>query len=238
MLKINNMNLTKSRRPILSNISYEFFLHEITLLLGKSGSGKTSLLRCIAQLESEYVGEISFNGKRIADLPSQERGKLIGFVSQSYSLFPHLTALANCTHPLVKLSGRSKNEAKAEAEEMFSFLGIHSLTASYPHEMSGGQQQRVAIARALLLDPLFLLLDEPTSALDPENTEKLIDILQKLQRKGKGIVIASQDMGFASKISGKALFFENGSLVETAENKSAVEDVLSRCWRKTKTFPK
>jgi|SRR5579872_5695896 len=221
MLKIKNLSLAKKKASLLTRVNYEIPREKITLLLGKSGSGKTSLLRCLAQLECNYEGEISFNNKALLGLTAKERAKLVGFVSQSYALFPHMNALDNCTNPLRTLLGCSKQESQQKAKEMFAFLNIERFLSAYPHELSGGQQQRVAIARALVLDPLFLLLDEPTSALDPENRQLLIEILQKLKKEGKGIIIASHDMAFAGEVLDRALFLEEGALIESIEDKAA-----------------
>jgi ABC-type polar amino acid transport system ATPase subunit len=227
MLKIKKLSLAKKRKQILAEMEFEIPRSAVTLLLGKSGSGKTSLLRCLAQLESRYAGEIDYAGASLKELTSKERCRLIGFVSQSYALFPHMTALDNCTQPLTLL-GYSKKEAQEKTRAHFAFLGIEKLADAYPHELSGGQQQRVAIARALGLDPLFLLLDEPTSALDPENTERLIEILKRLQESGKGIVIASQDMSFAAKIFDRAILIEEGTIVEAAHDKTQIGEGLNR----------
>ena len=228
MLKIKNLSLAKKKKRILSKIDMEIPRQAITLLLGKSGSGKTSLLRCLAQLESKYEGEVSFSEASLRELPSKERCKLIGFVSQAYALFPHMSALDNCIHPLRVLLGCTKEEAEEKARSNFAYLGIEKLAASYPHELSGGQQQRVAIARALGLDPLFLLLDEPTSALDPENTDRLIDILKRLTSDGKGIIIASQDMAFAAKVFDRAVLMEEGDLIEAIDNRSDLRGKLNQ----------
>jgi ABC-type polar amino acid transport system ATPase subunit len=228
MLKIKDLSLVKKGAPILSRITHEIPSQKITVLLGESGSGKSSLLRCMAQLESNYEGEISYQGKPVKNMPPRERGRLVGFVSQNYPLFPHMDAIGNCTQPLIKNLGVSKSEALELAREMFFSLGIEKLGSSYPHELSGGQQQRVAIARASLLAPLFLILDEPISALDPENTNRLIEMLMGLARRNAGIVIASQDIAFASKIFDAILFLEGGTLKVTAEKKDDLGENLRR----------
>ncbi len=218
MLKINNVSLQKKRNKkevsILSGISFEIPKSRISLLLGKSGSGKTTLLRCISQLEKEYQGEITCEGKELGAISPKERCRLIGFVPQSYALFPNKNVLDNCADALRTVFGESKASAYKKAEEVLSSLDMENYLDRFPHELSGGQQQRVAIARALVLDPAFILFDEPTSALDPENTERLIGILQRLQKEGRGVVISSQDMGFAKKILDRAYFLEQGTFIE------------------------
>lgn len=219
MLKIEDLSLKKKNHLILNRVRFEAPRKTLTLLLGKSGCGKTSILRCLAQLEQAYEGKISIDGFAFSSVSMKNRSTLIGFVSQSYALFPHMNALDNCIHPYRTVFKNSKKEAVEKAKRLFAFLGLEKYASSFSHELSGGQQQRVAIARALMLDPIYLLLDEPTSALDPENTNKLIEILTKLKEEGRGIVIATQDMAFATKIYDKIVFLEEGVLLETAEGR-------------------
>ncbi len=226
MLKVE-ISLKKKRKALLDQIECNFPLGRTTLLLGKSGSGKTSLLRCIAQLEADYTGEILWGTGALKMLTPKERSQLLGFVPQSYALFPHMTAFDNCMRPLRNLHGYSKMEAKAKVDELFAFLDIAKYTSAYPQELSGGQQQRVAIARALALSPLFLLLDEPTSALDPENTQRLVEILKQLRELGKGIILSTQDMAFAKATFDRALFLEEGMVVEAAEGRDEMGVKLS-----------
>jgi ABC-type polar amino acid transport system ATPase subunit len=208
MLNIKNLSF----KHILKNISFEIPQKRITLLLGKSGSGKTSLLRCIAQLES-YSGDVLYGDQKLDQMTAKDRCQLIGFVPQSFALFPHLNVFDNCAQPL-RLLKQSKLSIQAKIETILCSLDIEKLAYRRPHELSGGQQQRAAIARALALDPTFLLFDEPTSALDPENTELFIQTIQKLKSEDKGLIISSQDMAFASKILDRAFFIEEGSFVE------------------------
>lgn len=214
MLKLDKISLHLNRRKILKHISCVIPGGRITVLLGKSGSGKTSLLRCIAQLERQYEGDLLYQDVHLKGLPSAQKCKILGFVAQSYALFPHMNAQENCAHPLNVAAKHSKSLAYELAESQLKRLGLGSYLHSYPHQLSGGQQQRVAIARALMLNPSFLLLDEPTSALDPENTEILVGILQKMKQEGKGIIIATQDMLFADRILDRVFFLEDGAVVE------------------------
>ncbi len=207
MLKIKQLSL----RKILNDISLEVPEQKITLLLGKSGSGKTSLLRCIAQLEKEYTGEIAYYNQSLSSLTSQVRCQVVGFVPQFFALFPHMTILDNCAKAL-QLLGESKASAYEKVRNTLQSLDMEKYADRKPHQLSGGQQQRVVIARALVLNPAFLLFDEPTSALDPENTQLFIEILRNF--KGKGILIATQDMTFAEQVLDRAYFLENGCLIE------------------------
>lgn len=215
MLKLEQVNLKAGEHSILQDVSINLFKGSITLLLGKSGCGKTSLLRCIAQLNRNYTGKITLNTEDVSALPPKKRGQLIGFVPQSYALFPHMNVRDNCAFALHKLHHQTKDEAYAKADEVLDSLDMLAYAKKTPPELSGGQQQRVSIARALALDPAFLLFDEPTSALDPENTDLFIGIIKKLSCQGTGLVISSQDMAFSDKVLDRAYFMEKGEIVET-----------------------
>ncbi|MES2198578.1 MAG: ATP-binding cassette domain-containing protein [Chlamydiota bacterium] len=215
MLNVKNVSLRKGEgKSILQGISLEIPKKRISLFLGKSGSGKTSLLRCIAQLEKEYQGEITYNGKNLATMPPKELCRVLGFVPQSFALFPHMNVLENCLHPLSLKSSEKTETLYEEVEKTLISLAMEKYILSRPQELSGGQQQRVAIARALLLKPSFLLFDEPTSALDPENTFLFKKIIQRLLTEGKGIVISTQDMLFAEMVFDRSFFLENGALID------------------------
>lgn len=201
MLEIKRLSLIKGGVLILNEVSLKFSPNRCTGLLGKSGSGKTSLLRCLVQIEKGYQGEV-------------KGGESLGFVSQSFALFPHLNVIDNCLYPLRIVKRLKRKEAMLKAQEMLTSLGMEKWSTAFPHELSGGQQQRVAIARALVLNPTYLVLDEPTSALDPENTVRLVEVLKKLQEQGKGIVISTQDMEFARELLDILVFLENGEVVE------------------------
>ncbi len=227
MLSIKKLFLTKKTRgashPILKNVSINIPKEGITLLLGKSGSGKTSLLRCITQIETEYTGRICFEEKDLSLLTPAIRCSLIGFVSQSFALFPHMSVMDNCLIVPKVLFRQSPNTLTKKVEEIFDSLDVSSLAKAFPHELSQGQKQRVAIARALVLGPSFLIFDEPTSALDPINTSLLIQIILKLKQSGKGLLISSQDMAFSSQIIENAHYFEAGALVESFDASKSQE---------------
>ncbi len=220
MLKINNLSCSKGEQKILKELSLSIFQNRATLLLGKSGSGKTTLLRCIAQLETRYQGEISYQAQSIHQLSPRERSKIIGFISQSFPLFPHMNVLDNCAKAPKILLNMSKQDAYAKVREILRLLDIEKLALSMPHQLSGGQQQRAAIARALVLKPSFLLFDEPTSALDPENTKRFMQIINNLLTRGTGVIIASHDLKLASQLLDAAYFLEEGKFVESYDAKA------------------
>ncbi len=218
MLRVKNLYLSKLSKkvikPILNDVSYDFLSQNITFLLGKSGSGKTSILRCIAHLEKKYNGEITYDNQELKSYSFKKRSKIIGYVTQSYDLFSHMNVYKNCAQPLMNMFSLSKNEIKTKVEKILSTFDIEKVAYSYPCELSGGQKQRAAIARSIILNPTFLLLDEPTSALDPENTYRLIEVLKKIKDEKFGLIISSQDIDFAKKIYDRMVFLENGSVIE------------------------
>lgn len=165
-------------------------------------------------------GEISYQDQPINQLSSKQRCQIIGFISQSFPLFPHMNILDNCANALRVLFRTPKKEAYIQVKETLRLLDIEQLASSMPSQLSGGQQQRAAIARALVLNPYFLLFDEPTSALDPENTERFTQIIRNLLKAGTGVIIASHDMNLASKLLDTVYFLEGGVFVESYDAQS------------------
>jgi ABC-type polar amino acid transport system ATPase subunit len=201
---------------ILNEVSFELKKGRITAFIGKSGAGKTTLLKCIANLYSHYEGKLRCEGKELKKLSSLERSTSVGFVLQQFHLFPHFTALQNCTYALKRVAGL-KEEAECRAIETLTSLGLLPFLTAYPHQLSGGQQQRVAIARALVMRPKVLLLDEPTSALDPESKQSLEAILFELHAQGLTLALSSHDMPFLKRIMDCMYYLENGIIVEKCD---------------------
>ncbi len=231
MLNIKKLSLIKRGKLILNDLSLEIPQGRITLLLGKSGSGKTSLLRCLSQVEQEYEGRVLYEEKDLRNFSPQMRSRLIGFVQQSFPLFPHLNVLENCSQPLKLHSSLDAETLREKVVQMLEALDMKKYTTSKPHELSGGQQQRVAIARALLLNPSFMLFDEPTSALDPENRDLLLRILQKLREENKGIVISSQDVSFIERVLDRVYFIAQGNLEESYDTVVSLKQIeRAKAW--------
>lgn len=210
-----------SKLPALDKVSCTVEEGRITLFLGKSGSGKTTLLKCIANLKQNFLGNLNYRGRPIRDMSSRERASHIGFVAQSYDLFPHMSVLANCMHPQIHVLKREKDEAKSVAHVQLSHLGMGEYLERYPHELSGGQKQRVSIARALCMNSRLLLLDEPSSALDPESSKKLVDILRTLNSEGVTIALSTHDMGLARHLLDRIYFMKDGRIVEFFDTRTA-----------------
>lgn len=214
MINGKNINLKIKNKQIIKDLSFQIAYEEITSFIGYSGAGKTSLLKCIANIHSNYTGSLTYQNNEIKKLNFIEKCKAIGFVSQHFNLFPHMTNLQNCTHPLINLLKQDKKQVEKEVLQIFEMLNITKVKDDYPTNISGGEQQRVAIARALSLKPQVLLLDEPTSALDPENTKNILNLIKNLKTKGFSIVISSHDVNFIKSLNGQNYFMQNGEFIE------------------------
>lgn len=219
MLKIKNLNKSYGNEKVLENINFEVKSGEICVLLGKSGAGKTTLIRCINGLEEFDSGEIMVDDCTIKNKSQIEKYRTkIGMVFQNFNLFPHLSVLENIILSPVNVLKMPKEDAINRAKEILKIVDLDEKIDSYPFELSGGQCQRVAIARACALTPKVLCFDEPTSALDTESIEKVSSIIKDLKAKGMAILIITHDIGFANKISDKIINICNGKI----DNKVAV----------------
>lgn len=197
------------------DVSLDVYPGEVVVIIGPSGGGKSTLLRCINKLETIDKGEIIVDGYSITKTPNINKVRAeIGMVFQLFNLFPHLTALENITLAQQVVRKRKKKEAKRIAHEQLEKVGIGDKWDSYPSQLSGGQQQRVAIARALAMEPKIMLFDEPTSALDPEMIKGVLDVMLDLAQEGMTMVVVSHEMGFAKAAADRMVFLDHGSIVE------------------------
>jgi polar amino acid transport system ATP-binding protein len=211
---------------VLKGINTTVNKGEVVCVIGPSGGGKSTFLRCINRLTEPTSGEVYFEGKLIIGEEKRkgagasdinEVRSHMGMVFQSYNLFMHLTAKRNITLALERVRGRSPQEAEARAMEALRQVGLEEKADAYPGEMSGGQQQRVAIARALAMDPKVMLFDEPTSALDPELIGEVLDVMKKLAASGMTMIIVTHEMGFAREVADRILFIDQGVISEEGE---------------------
>ncbi|MGO4403306.1 amino acid ABC transporter ATP-binding protein [Bosea sp. RAF48] len=203
---------------VLRDIDLTVARGERIVICGPSGSGKSTLIRCLNQLEEHQKGEIVIDGTTVdAGLKGiEDIRREIGMVFQSFNLFPHLTALENCTLAPMKVRGIPKAEAEANARKILERVHIPEQAHKYPVQLSGGQQQRVAIARSLCMNPKIMLFDEPTSALDPEMVSEVLDVMVELAESGMTMLCVTHEMGFARKVADRVIFMDAGEIVEVA----------------------
>ena len=201
---------------VLKGIDLSVADHEVICLIGSSGSGKSTMLRCINLLEPVDAGRITVRGEEITarGVDVNRIRRHIGIVFQAFNLFPHMTVLRNVTLAPMEALGMSRAEAQARALELLKRFGLAEKRDEYPDRLSGGQQQRVAIVRALAMKPDIMLLDEVTSALDPELVAEVLNVIRELAAGGMTMVIATHEMGFARDIARRVCFLDAGRILE------------------------
>lgn len=216
VIKVENLHKSFGNLEVLKGISTEIKKGEVVVIIGASGSGKSTFLRCLNCLEDPTGGNIYFDGVDIAD-PSVDiniHRQKMGMVFQQFNLFPHMTILRNMTIAPIKLLKMSKEAAEARALELLDRVGLKDRANNYPSQLSGGQKQRIAIVRALAMNPQVMLFDEPTSALDPEMVGEVLDVMKKLANEGMTMVIVTHEMGFAKEVASRVLFIDDGVIAE------------------------
>ncbi|MDD4120605.1 MAG: amino acid ABC transporter ATP-binding protein [Clostridia bacterium] len=216
MIQIKNLSKWYGKHKVLKNINLSVKTGEVVVVIGASGSGKSTMLRCINFLEKAQKGIISIDGKEISvkskklHLIRQE----VGMVFQHFNLFPHRTIMGNVIEGLVKVKGMSSHEAIERGKKMLDKVGMLEKADTYPSMISGGQQQRVAIARALAMEPKVMLFDEPTSALDPELVGDVLLVMKKLAKEGMTMIVVTHEMGFAREVADRVIFVDEGEVIE------------------------
>ncbi|KWU52075.1 amino acid ABC transporter ATP-binding protein [Pseudomonas palleroniana] len=212
---------------ILKGVSLQVRRGEVVVLIGASGSGKTTFIRCINLLEDIQGGRIRVNGRAMGyrersdgslvrdserNIARQRRD--IGMVFQRFNLFPHMTALENIIEAPIQVLGVSRAEALDQARDLLARVGLTDKANHYPSMLSGGQQQRVAIARALAMKPQAMLFDEPTSALDPETVGEVLEVMKELAEEGMTMVVVTHEMGFAREVADRVVVLDQGEIIE------------------------
>jgi polar amino acid transport system ATP-binding protein len=201
---------------VLKGISVKIYKGEVVAIIGPSGAGKSTFLRCINRLEEPSSGKIYIEGVDITS-PRVDMNKIrseIGFVFQSYNLFPHLTAIENIKLAPVHVRKIPEKEAEQKGLELLKKVGLEDKAHAYPDQLSGGQQQRVAIARALAMQPHMIFFDEPTSALDPEMIREVLDVMQNLAAEGMTMLVVSHELGFIREAATRVLVLADGCVIE------------------------
>lgn len=217
IVDVKNISLKNRSYFVLKNISFQIEKGDIITFIGKSGAGKTTILKCVANIIRNYEGKIFVDGVDPRQASNVDNARRMGFVFQDFNLFPTMTVLQNCIDPLL-IRGETREQASMQARDYLSRLGVSEYQMRYPSELSVGQQQRVALARALALEPQVLMFDEPTSSLDPENTQGFIEILDDLKKQGITILISSQDIPFVTDVADKIYIMERGEIIEKIED--------------------
>ncbi|PRD40454.1 polar amino acid ABC transporter ATP-binding protein [Phyllobacterium phragmitis] len=202
---------------VLNDITLSVQPREVVVVCGPSGSGKSTLIRCINGLEQIQKGDLVVDEKRVGD-PATNMTLLrteIGFVFQSFNLYPHKTALENITLAPIHVRKTPRAQAEKDGRELLAKVGLGDKFNAYPSQLSGGQQQRVAIARCLAMRPKIMLFDEPTSALDPEMISEVLDVMVAVAEEGMTMMVVTHEMGFARRVAQRVVFMDQGSIVES-----------------------
>ena len=207
---------------VLNDISIQVKKGEVIVILGASGCGKSTFLRCINGLESIQSGEILLNGKLLNDKKAKWSAirQRIGMVFQSYDLFPHMSVMDNILLGPTKVQKREKKEVQAQAQKLLERVGLAQKMYASPKELSGGQKQRVAIVRALCMNPEIMLFDEVTASLDPEMVKEVLEVILELAKEGMTMLIVTHEMRFARKVADRICFFDEGKLAEQSSPES------------------
>jgi len=216
LLRVEDLHKRYGKDEVLKGVSFSLEKGETKVIIGPSGTGKSTLLRCINRLTEPDRGKIWLEDVEITS-PRVNIHRIraqIGFVFQDFNLFTHLTALDNVRLGLMRVKGLSKQEATARAMQELARVGLADKAKAYPAELSGGQQQRVSIARALAMDPKLILFDEPTSALDPELIGDVLAVMEDLAKSGMTMLVVTHEMGFARTVADEIIFMEKGVIVE------------------------
>jgi polar amino acid transport system ATP-binding protein len=216
VIKVVDLHKSFGDLEVLKGINTEIRKGEVVCVIGASGSGKSTFLRCLNLLEEPTKGEIYIDGISLME-HKKDINKLrqkVGMVFQQFNLFPHMTVLENIMLAPVKVKKMPEEEARRKAIELLRKVGLSDKDNVYPSQLSGGQKQRVAIARALAMDPEVMLFDEPTSALDPEMVGEVLAVMKQLAMEGMTMVVVTHEMGFAREVGDRILFMDEGVILE------------------------
>lgn len=237
MIKLENVQKSFGENQILKGIDLSVQTGEVVVILGPSGSGKTTLLRCINYLETADCGKLTLKEKTY-DLNNASKHEVLevrrntAMVFQSYNLFYNKTALGNIMEPLVTVKKMNKQEAMQIARENLEKVGLADKADSYPSQLSGGQQQRIGIARAIALNPEVILFDEPTSSLDPELIGEVLEVIKKVAKEGRTMIIVTHEISFAEEVADKVVFVDGGVIIEQGTPEEVIKNPKQERTRK------
>ncbi|OCN05102.1 glutamine ABC transporter ATP-binding protein [Erysipelotrichaceae bacterium MTC7] len=226
MLKVEHLYKEYNENvKVLFDVNFTFEDGKTYAIIGSSGGGKSTFIRCLNMLEVPTSGTIELDGVKVNDPKTnlEDIRAKMGMVFQNFNLFEHMNALDNVTFALRKVKKMSKEDADMKGKELLEQVGLGHRFDAYPHQMSGGEKQRCAIARALAMDPEVLLFDEPTSALDPEMTSEVLKVLQSLSHQGLTMIVVTHEMNFAKEVADEVIYMDKGNIVEHSPAKEFFE---------------
>lgn len=219
LIQVKNLQKSFGANTVLDGVTVDIYKGDVVCVIGASGSGKSTFLRCLNLLEEPIGGQILFEGIDITDKKTDinKHRQKMGMVFQQFNLFPHMTILENLTLAPMKLQGKKREETEAEAMKLLERVGLQDRAAAYPNQLSGGQKQRIAIVRALCMKPDVMLFDEPTSALDPEMVGEVLSVMRDLAEEKMTMVVVTHEMGFAREVATRVMFMDGGNFAEENE---------------------
>ncbi len=214
LLEVHGLTKSYGDVQVLDGIDFAIEPGQVVAVIGPSGGGKSTFLRCLNLLETPTSGRVSFDGEELTGrgVDLDRLRSRMGMVFQHFNLFPNMTVLRNVVLPQMNVLKRSKEEAEAKARALLERVGMLERAGAYPNRLSGGQKQRVAIVRAAAMDPKLMLFDEPTSALDPEVVQDVLDIMSELAEDGMTMLVVTHEMGFARKVADRVVFVDGGKI--------------------------
>ena len=216
LFEIKDLQKKFGSLTVFDGLSETICKGDVVVIIGPSGGGKSTFIRCLNLLEQPTAGKIYFEGEDITakGFDVNRHRQKVGMVFQQFNLFNNLTVLENITISLTKVKKQSEEESKEKALKLLKRVGLEDKANAYPSQLSGGQKQRIAIVRALAMEPDVLLFDEPTSALDPEMVGEVLQVISDLARDGITMVVVTHEMGFARKVGTRVLFMDGGQIAE------------------------
>ena len=226
MIEVKNLKKVYGGNVVLKDVNTVIEKGEVISIIGPSGTGKSTFLRCLNMLETPTEGQILFKGKDITakEIPLNTFRQQVGMVFQHFNLFPHLTIRKNITLAPVKTHRLSAKAAKEKADALLKRIGLYDKRNAYPAQLSGGQKQRIAIIRALAMNPDVLLFDEPTSALDPEMVGEVLSLMKELAQEGMTMVVVTHEIGFAAEVADRVIFMDHGQIVVSGTPDSVIKN--------------
>lgn len=217
MIEIKGLSKSFGKLKVFENLNMNIKKGEVLVIIGASGSGKSTFLRCLNHLEVPENGTVSIEGETLNVKDKKKMRKVIekmGMVFQGFNLFPHMTVLQNVIEAPITVKGENRTVVLERAKKLIEKVGLSDKLSVYPSKLSGGQKQRVAIARALCMQPDIMLFDEPTSALDPELVGEVLNVMKDLAKEGMTMIVVTHEMGFAREVADRVVFMDGGKILE------------------------